>query len=60
MEDLYERAEGRAIELKMTHELLDEWKQRGADLLYSMIPQSIAETLRSGKEPVDTCKVYNI
>ena len=57
---MYERAEGRAIELKMTHELLDEWKQRGADLLYSMIPQSIAETLRSGKEPVDTCKVYNI
>ncbi len=57
LEDLYERAERKARELKMTHELLDEWKQRGDELLYSMIPQSIAESLRSGREPVETCKV---
>lgn len=57
LEDLYERAEGKANQLQVTHELLDEWKMRGDELLYSMIPQSIAESLRRGKEPVDTCEV---
>jgi guanylate cyclase len=57
LEDLYERAEEKAKELQVTHELLDEWKRRGDELLYSMIPESIAESLRRGKEPVDTCEV---
>lgn len=54
---MYERAEEKAKELQVTHELLDEWKRRGDELLYSMIPESIAESLRRGKEPVDTCEV---
>ncbi|XP_046441201.1 soluble guanylate cyclase 89Da-like [Daphnia pulex] len=58
LEDLYERAEEKAKELQVTHELLDEWKRRGDELLYSMIPESIAESLRRGKEPVDTCEVF--
>jgi hypothetical protein len=57
LEDLYERAEERAKELHNTHDLLDEWKRRGDELLYSMIPESIAKSLRRGKEPVDTCEV---
>lgn len=57
LEDLYERAEEKANELHMTHELLDEWKRQGDELLYSMIPRTIAENLRRGKESVDTCKV---
>ncbi|EFX75362.1 hypothetical protein DAPPUDRAFT_107984 [Daphnia pulex] len=44
--DLYERTEEKAKELQITHELLDEWKRRGNELLYSMIPESIAESLR--------------
>ncbi|KAI9562214.1 hypothetical protein GHT06_013179 [Daphnia sinensis] len=59
LEDLYERAEEKANELHRTHELLDEWKRRGDELLYSMIPQSIAESLRRGKEPVDTCEAFD-
>lgn len=57
LEDLYERAEERTKQLQVTHELRDEWKQRGDELLYSMIPQSIAEQLRNGVDPVDTCEV---
>ncbi|XP_057364674.1 soluble guanylate cyclase 89Da-like [Daphnia carinata] len=58
LEDLYERAEEKANQLQVTHELLDEWKMRGDELLYSMIPQSIAEGLRRGQEPVDTCEAF--
>lgn len=57
MEDLYERAEEKANQLQVTHELLDEWKMQGDELLYSMIPQSIAESLRRGQKPIDTCEV---
>ena len=56
LEDLYERAEERAKQLKATHDLHDEWKRRGDELLYSMIPKSIAEQLSNGVDPFDTCK----
>lgn len=57
---MYERAEERAKELHTTHDLLDEWKRRGDELLYSMIPESIAKSLRRGKEPIDTCEVKRL
>ncbi len=57
IEDLYEKAESRSKELQKTYELRDEWKQRGDQLLYSMIPQSVADKLRSGVDPVETCQV---
>ena len=60
LEDLYERAEERSIQLQKTHQLLDELKQRGDQLLYSMIPQSVAESLRGGTHPVDTCMVNKV
>ncbi|XP_057364672.1 soluble guanylate cyclase 89Db-like isoform X1 [Daphnia carinata] len=56
LEDLYERAEERSQQLQQTYELHDEWKKRGDKLLYSMIPQSVADSLRSGTDPVDTCQ----
>ena len=59
LEDLYERAEERSKQLQLTHELHDEWKKRGDELLYSMIPKSVAEQLSNGVDPVDTCKVNN-
>lgn len=57
LEDLYERAEERSQQLQQTYELHDEWKKRGDKLLYSMIPQSVADSLRSGLNPVETCQV---
>lgn len=57
LEDLYERAEERSQQLQQTYELHDEWKKRGDKLLYSMIPQSVADKLRSGTDPVETCQV---
>lgn len=59
LEDLYERAEERSQQLQQTYELHDEWKQRGDKLLYSMIPKSVADSLRSGTDPVNTCKVLH-
>jgi guanylate cyclase len=60
LEDMYERAEERSQQLQQTYELQDEWKKRGDKLLYSMIPQSVADTLRCGTDPVDTCQVGRI
>jgi guanylate cyclase len=57
---MYERAEERSQQLQQTYELQDEWKKRGDKLLYSMIPQSVADGLRSGTDPVDTCQVGRI
>ena len=57
LEDLYEKAEERSQELEKTHQKLEEWKKRGDQLLYSMIPQSVAENLRKGTDPVETCQV---
>lgn len=57
LEYLYEKAEERSKQLQKTHELLDEWKKKGDLMLYSMIPKSVAEDLRKGVHPVDTCQV---
>ncbi len=54
---MYERAELRSKELRKNYELHDEWKQRGDQLLYSMIPRSVADKLRSGVDPMKTCQV---
>ena len=59
LEVLYERAEEHSKQLEITHQLHDEWKKRGDELLYSMIPKSVAEQLSNGVSPVDTCKVNN-
>ncbi|XP_046647803.1 soluble guanylate cyclase 89Db-like [Daphnia pulicaria] len=58
LEDLYERAEERSHELEKTHQLLEQWTERGDQLLYSMIPQSVADNLRKGTHPVDTCQNF--
>lgn len=57
LEDLYEKAEKRSQQLQLTYELHDEWKQRGDKLLYSMIPQSVADALRHGADTLQTCQV---
>ncbi|XP_065225641.1 soluble guanylate cyclase 89Da-like isoform X2 [Planococcus citri] len=55
LELMCERAEQRSQELEKNHELLDWWKKQGDDLLYSMIPKSIAHLLQNEKSYLNTC-----
>lgn len=52
-----ERAEQRSGELERSLQLLDRWKSRGDELLYSMIPRTVADRLRRGQSPLTTCQV---
>jgi guanylate cyclase len=56
---VFDKAEQRATELENNHNLLDQWKCRGDDLLYSMIPKSVADRLRTGKSPLSTCESFD-
>ncbi|GLH06787.1 Head-specific guanylate cyclase, partial [Gryllus bimaculatus] len=47
LELLFERAEERSGALERSLRLLDRWKRRGDELLYSMIPRPVADRLRS-------------
>ncbi|XP_055525809.1 soluble guanylate cyclase 89Db-like isoform X5 [Wyeomyia smithii] len=53
-----EREEKRAEELETSLALADSWKRQGDELLYSMIPRSIAERLREGQNPMETCQSF--
>ncbi|KAL3278568.1 hypothetical protein HHI36_016114 [Cryptolaemus montrouzieri] len=59
LELMFDKAEQRATELENSHALLDTWKRRGDDLLYSMIPKSVADRLRSGSSPLSTCETFD-
>lgn len=54
---MFDKAEQRASELETSLSLLEVWKKRGDDLLYSMIPKPVAEQLRAGNSPLSTCQV---
>lgn len=54
-----EREEQRAEELETSLSLADSWKKQGDELLYSMIPKSIAERLQTGTDPLETCKTFD-
>lgn len=54
---MFDKAEQRATELENNYKLLDTWKRRGDDLLYSMIPKTVADRLRTGDSPLSTCEV---
>ena len=36
---------------------IDEWTNKSNALLYSMIPESIANRLKKGEDPIKTCEV---
>ncbi|XP_044761356.1 soluble guanylate cyclase 89Db-like [Coccinella septempunctata] len=59
LELVFDKAEQRASELETNYALLDTWKRRGDDLLYSMIPKSVADHLRSGHSPLSTCQSFD-
>lgn len=56
---MFDKAEQRATELESNYALLDKWKRRGDDLLYSMIPKTVADRLRAGHSPLSTCEVID-
>ncbi|XP_049820696.1 soluble guanylate cyclase 89Db-like isoform X2 [Aethina tumida] len=58
LELMFDKAEQRATELENNYSLLDAWKRRGDDLLYSMIPKPVADRLRNGATSVDTCESF--
>ena len=39
---------------------LDEEMRRTDELLYQMIPKQVADRLRRGENPIDTCEVMKI
>nr|CAD7455710.1 unnamed protein product [Timema tahoe] len=57
LELMFEKAEQRSMELEHSYSLLNCWKRRGDELLYSMIPKSVADRLRTGENPMSTCQV---
>ncbi|KAL7289320.1 hypothetical protein TKK_0017250 [Trichogramma kaykai] len=59
LEMMCEKAEQRSKELEQSYALLDRWKNKSDELLYSMIPMSVADRLRSGVSPLETCETYN-
>lgn len=58
IELLFEKEEQRSDELETSLKLADSWKKQGDDLLYSMIPRPVAERLRTGQNPMDTCQNF--
>ncbi|XP_043470147.1 soluble guanylate cyclase 89Da-like [Leptopilina heterotoma] len=58
LEMMFERAEQRSQELENSYALLDRWKNKSDELLYSMIPQTVADRLRAGASPLSTCESF--
>ncbi|CAG9858831.1 unnamed protein product [Phyllotreta striolata] len=60
LEVMFDSAEQRSDELDKNYQLLESWKSRGDDLLYSMIPKTVADRLRSTKFSVlTTCEAFD-
>ena len=57
-EDHVEVAEVGWTEAQVT--VSSEWKEKGDDLLYAMLPKKVAEKLRKGANAFDTCQVNSI
>lgn len=57
LELMFDKAEQRSDELGKSYDLLDQWKRRGDELLYSMIPKTVADRLRTGDSQLSTCEV---
>ncbi|EDO40362.1 predicted protein, partial [Nematostella vectensis] len=47
------------IELEENMRKLEEERQRSEDLLYRMVPKPIAERLKRGGNPIDTCEEFD-
>ncbi|KAL3841990.1 hypothetical protein ACJMK2_020066, partial [Sinanodonta woodiana] len=45
--------------IKENMEKLEEWRKKSNDLLYSMIPCTIADRLKHGEDPIKTCEAFD-
>lgn len=52
--------EARGAELETSLALADSWKKQGDELLYSMIPRSVAQRIQSGDDPLDCVTTYDM
>ncbi|KAL1418072.1 hypothetical protein MTO96_005830 [Rhipicephalus appendiculatus] len=59
LEVSYSEQERKSRTLEENLVRLEAWRQRGDELLYSMIPKSVADRLRRGAHPVDTCETFD-
>jgi guanylate cyclase, other len=53
-----EKEENRADELVKSIALADQWKKKGDELLYSMIPKTVADKIQNGQDPMATCQTF--
>ncbi|XP_073952165.1 soluble guanylate cyclase 89Db-like isoform X2 [Choristoneura fumiferana] len=60
LELLFEKAECRSLSLEKSLRLLDQWKRRSDQLLYSMIPKPIVDHLRAGKDAMSACQAFDV
>ena len=47
----------KSLKLEQSMKKLDEEMKRTDELLYQMIPKQVADRLRKGENPIDTCQV---
>ncbi|KAG8187980.1 hypothetical protein JTE90_005299, partial [Oedothorax gibbosus] len=59
LEISYEKQEERSRRLEQNLKQADEWKQKGDDMLYSMIPKAVALRLRSRNDAIETCESFD-
>ncbi|XP_077535704.1 soluble guanylate cyclase 88E-like [Haemaphysalis longicornis] len=59
LEVSYREQERKSRTLEENLVRLDAWRLRGDELLYSMIPRSVADRLRRGADPVNTCESFD-
>ncbi|XP_072375287.1 soluble guanylate cyclase 89Da-like [Diabrotica undecimpunctata] len=59
LEVMFDKAEQRSDELDKNYKLLESWKQRGDELLYSMMPKTVADRLRSTESSLSTCEAFD-
>ncbi len=51
-------AEARGVQMNNQLKKIDDIVKKTDELLYQMIPKTVAERLRKGESPMDTCEVF--
>ncbi|EEB09977.1 Soluble guanylate cyclase gcy-31, putative [Pediculus humanus corporis] len=54
-----DQEQSKSKKLEESMRKLDEEMKRTDELLYQMIPKQVADRLRAGENPIDTCQIFN-